>query len=86
MNMDVHTNSEFEMFNIISEFQKTGVTPTEIWLQHAESSKEVCRIIAVFTFVLPFPADNSILLGTRSKGHRDRSQQVCTREGKAHVR
>lgn len=39
--MDIHKNDSLEVSQMISNFKKTGVAPTYVWLQHAESAKEV---------------------------------------------
>ena len=39
--MDVHKNNILEVSSILSEFEKSGVVDPSVWLQHAESAKEV---------------------------------------------
>ena len=41
LNMDMHKNDNLEMSRKLSEFAKAGVVPASVWLQHAESAKEV---------------------------------------------
>ena len=41
LNMDVHKNNILEVPSILSEFEKSGVVDASVWLQHAESTKEV---------------------------------------------
>ena len=47
LNMDVHKNDSLEISRLLSEFAKSGVAPTSVWLQHAESAKEVCVCVCV---------------------------------------
>ena len=47
LNMDVHKNDSLEISHLLSEFAKSGVAPTSVWLQHAESAKEVCVCVCV---------------------------------------
>ena len=41
LNMETHKHDALEVPDVVSEFKKTGVAPTFVWLQHAESAKEV---------------------------------------------
>ena len=41
LNMETHKNDALEVPDVVSEFKKTGVAPADVWLQHAESAKEV---------------------------------------------
>ena len=54
LNMDVHKNDSLEVSRLLSEFAKSGVAPTSVWLQHAESAKEVfmCVFVCVCTDVI----------------------------------
>ena len=41
LNTDTHKYDTLELDDEISDFKKSGVAPTSVWLQHAESAKEV---------------------------------------------